>query len=62
MSRIWLSLSRFPSGGRIHRVAFPCNELLAPAIPGHSPRATAPFIALNMAAIPKDLIESELFG
>ncbi len=28
----------------------------------HSPRSKAPFIALNMAAIPKDLIESELFG
>ncbi|MEQ5261376.1 response regulator, partial [Morganella morganii] len=37
------------------------KELVAHALHRHSPRATAPFIALNMAAIPKDLIESELF-
>nr|MBP9046393.1 nitrogen regulation protein NR(I) [Moraxellaceae bacterium] len=35
---------------------------VAHALHRHSPRHAAPFIALNMAAIPKDLIESELFG
>lgn len=38
------------------------KELVAHALHRHSPRAKAPFIALNMTAIPKDLIESELFG
>lgn len=38
------------------------KELVAHALHKHSPRAEQPFIALNMAAIPKDLIESELFG
>jgi len=38
------------------------KELVAQALHSHSPRSQAPFIPLNMAAIPKDLIESELFG
>ncbi len=38
------------------------KELVANALHKHSPRSNKPFIALNMAAIPKDLIESELFG
>ena len=38
------------------------KELVAQALHDHSPRATGPLIALNMAAIPSELIESELFG
>ena len=38
------------------------KELVAKALHQHSPRRENAFIALNMAAIPKDLVESELFG
>ena len=38
------------------------KELVALSLHKHSPRTDQPFIALNTAAIPKDLLESELFG
>ena len=38
------------------------KEVVARALHKHSPRSNAPFVAINMAAIPNDLMETELFG
>ena len=38
------------------------KEVVARALHKHSPRSNAPFVAINMEAIPKDLMETELFG
>jgi two-component system nitrogen regulation response regulator NtrX len=65
MKRLWEDIRRAaPSKGRV----LICGEngtgkeLVAAAIHENSPRQARPFVKLNCAAIPRDLIESELFG
>jgi two-component system nitrogen regulation response regulator NtrX len=65
MKHLWEDIERAaPSQGRV----LICGEngtgkeLVAAAVHENSPRKKRPFVKLNCAAIPKDLIESELFG
>lgn len=62
MFRIIGRLSRSSISVLINGESGTGKELVAHALHRHSPRSKSPFIALNMAAIPRELIESELFG
>ncbi len=65
MQRVMAQIERVgPTTSRvfIHGETGTGKELVARALHEHSPRNTAPFVTVNCAAVPADLIESELFG
>ena len=65
MQEVFRAIGRLANSNHRVLIAGPSGsgkELIARALHRHSPRAHRPFIALNVAAIPSELIESELFG